>query len=144
MKYSLITGCFYPSDIQYENLPVDLIEVLPEEFSAAMSRSPDEVLSVVEGRVVVVPAPIPDPVETAARAVVLERYWRDGSLQASDNLVARHRDELEQGVQTTLTAAQFTALQTYRRELRSWPEADKFPLIDHRPIAPPWLAEQIR
>lgn len=77
----------------------------------------------------------PSPVELAAA----ERVWRDGVLLAADGLVARHRDELEEGQETTLTPTQYTELQAYRRALRNWPEAGEFPLIDHRPLPPPWL-----
>ena len=63
-------------------------------------------------------------------------------LSLSDGVVSRHRDEVESGLSTTLTAEQYTALQAYRRQLRDWPQGAEFPLVDHRPIAPPWLAEQ--
>lgn len=72
-----------------------------------------------------------------------ERVWRDGQLAATDGVVSRHRDELEEGLETTLTPTQYTELQAYRRALRNWPEAGEFPLIEHRPPAPPWLTEQI-
>lgn len=73
-----------------------------------------------------------------------ERYWRAGQLATTDGVVTRHRDELEDGSETTLTAAQYSELQAYRRALRNWPEAGEFPLIDHRPASPLWLAEQIQ
>lgn len=88
------------------------------------------------------PQPLEDtsPLELAA----IERGWRDGALQATDGLVARHRDELEESSKTTLTAAQYTELQAYRRALRNWPEAGEFPLIEHRPAAPLWLSDQVQ
>ena len=73
-----------------------------------------------------------------------ERVWRDASLAATDGVVSRHRDEVEAGAATTLTLAQYSALQQYRQALRNWPENGEFPLIDHRPVAPPWLAEQVQ
>lgn len=72
----------------------------------------------------------------------VERLWRDGQLAETDGIVSRHRDELEEALETTLTAAQYTELQAYRRALRNWPETGQFPLIEHRPRAPAWLAEQ--
>ena len=71
-----------------------------------------------------------------------ERIWRDLQLSLSDGVVSRHRDEVETGEVTTLTAEQYTALQVYRQLLRDWPQGAEFPLVDHRPIAPPWLVEQ--
>lgn len=72
----------------------------------------------------------------------IERAWRDAQLLPTDALVSRHRDELESDRTTTLTIEQYTELQNYRRQLRDWPQGAEFPLVDHRPVAPSWLAEQ--
>ncbi|AVX92318.1 hypothetical protein PkP19E3_18365 [Pseudomonas koreensis] len=72
----------------------------------------------------------------------LERIWRDGQLSESQWLTARHRDELDLSSATTLTTIQFSELLVYRKALRDWPQGDLFPLADHRPVPPPWLAEQ--
>lgn len=69
----------------------------------------------------------------------VERAWRDGQLASSDSLVLRHRDEVEAGSDTSLTADQYTELQAYRRQLRDWPRGEQFPLAEHRPVAPSWL-----
>jgi hypothetical protein len=79
---------------------------------------------------------------TLAEQESAERIWRDLQLLRSDGVVSRHRDEVESGLSTTLTAEQYTALQVYRRQLREWPQGVEFPLMDHRPIAPPWLEAQ--
>jgi hypothetical protein len=92
-----------------------------------------------DGYPVLVDPPPPGDEELAA----VERVWRDQRLSETDGVVTRHRDELEEGVEPTLTAAQYTELQAYRRDLRNWPEAGEFPLIEHRPTALPWLTEQI-
>ncbi|HEP8974560.1 TPA: phage tail protein, partial [Pseudomonas aeruginosa] len=55
----------------------------------------------------------------------------------------RHRDEIEAGDVPTLDAEKYSALQTYRRALRDWPEAGEFPLAEHRPRAPEWLADEL-
>lgn len=68
------------------------------------------------------------------------RYWRDNELTASQWLVERHRDQVEAGSATTLTAAQYSALQVYRQALRDWPTASGFPADAIRPAAPDWLA----
>jgi hypothetical protein len=82
------------------------------------------------------------PPLTSEEVAAIERNWRDAKLAATDGDVTRHRDEVEEGLATTLTAEQYRDLQAYRRRLREWPESGEFPLVDHRPIAPPWLAEQ--
>ncbi|MBK5549329.1 phage tail protein, partial [Pseudomonas sp. TH03] len=85
--------------------------------------------------------PPPPPPEAVA---VVERAWRDAQLAATDGVVSRHRDELEEGINTSLTAEQYAELQVYRRLLRNWPEGAEFPLVDHRPVAPPWLASPLQ
>lgn len=59
MRFSKSTGCFYPDDIHYTNLPDDLIDVPQKDFEMAMSRSSGDTFDVVDGRVVVVPKPAP-------------------------------------------------------------------------------------
>jgi hypothetical protein len=91
-----------------------------------------------DGYPVLVDRQPPGPEEQAAT----ERNWRDSQLALTDPLVSRHRDEVEEGGSTTLAAEQYIELQTYRRQLRDWPQGEQFPLAEHRPPAPPWLAEQ--
>lgn len=71
-----------------------------------------------------------------------ERAWRDAELVAVMWLRERHRDQLEIEVETTLTAEQFKDLLVYMQALRDWPQSPDFPDSQHRPTAPPWLAEQ--
>ncbi|MFN3359229.1 MAG: phage tail assembly chaperone [Pseudomonas sp.] len=96
------------------------------------------ILPDADGFPVALDSPPPSDEELAA----IERVWRDQRLSETDSVVTRHRDELEDSQETTLTPTQYAELQTYRRALRNWPEAGGFPLIDHRPPAPLWLAGQ--
>ncbi len=73
-----------------------------------------------------------------------ERLWRDVTLQGTEWLMARHRDERDMERVTTLTAAQFSELLGYRQALREWPQSAHFPLTEHRPVEPAWIAEQIQ
>ncbi|WP_053147583.1 hypothetical protein [Pseudomonas sp. P97.38] len=82
------------------------------------------------------------PPPMAAQLALIERTWRNRQLLLTDGAVARHRDELEDGVETTLSSDQYIELQTYRRALRNWPATGEFPQTDHRPAAPDWLPEQ--
>jgi hypothetical protein len=68
MKFSKTTQCFYPDDIAYPNPPADLIEVTSDDYTAAMNRAPDETLDVVDGKLVIVPAPIPDSAQLQVQA----------------------------------------------------------------------------
>lgn len=81
----------------------------------------------------------PDP-PTPEQLAATERAWRGAQLNATDALVQRHRDELEDGANTTLSAEQYQELQVYRHALRQWPETEGFPSTDLRPVAPAWLS----
>lgn len=78
--------------------------------------------------------------EKAQQQEAAERTWRDAELNDTQWPVARHRDELDAGTATTLSADQFAELLAYRQALRDWPAAKAFPDSDARPAAPAWLA----
>lgn len=67
-----------------------------------------------------------------------ERAWRDGALPVPCAARDRHRDELELGIGTTLTAEQFAELLAYIQQLRDWPQSELFPAVEHRPVPPYW------
>lgn len=73
---------------------------------------------------------------------VQERAWRDGELASLMWLRERHRDQMEIGRETTLSAEQFTELLEYMQDLRDWPQSPDFPGIEQRPLPPAWIAEQ--
>ena len=82
------------------------------------------------------PGPLGSELEASARS------WRNGVLAQTDGAVARHRDQIEIGAVTTLTAEQYRLLQVYRQALRDWPESvgSKFPTESDRPVQPDFLA----
>ncbi|WP_395600909.1 phage tail protein [Pseudomonas sp. B19125] len=135
--YSSETGFFYDDQV-CTFIPADV-----REFSA---EARDELLAQVShGKRLVCgpdnwPVVIDAPVQTGEQLAEVERYWRSVQLSATDAVVTRHRDEIEDGSKTTLTVDQYTELQAYRRALRNWPEAGEFPLNEHRPPAPDWLS----
>jgi hypothetical protein len=131
---------FYDSTIVAT--PEDGVEVSLEHRRAILAgQSAGMVVAADEsGR----PILIDRPPASAEALVAVERVWRDRQLAATDLLVSRHRDEVEEGGTTTITPEQYAELQSYRRLLRDWPQGTQFPLIDHRPIAPPWLIEQVQ
>lgn len=71
-----------------------------------------------------------------------ERAWRDSELAKQVWLRDRHRDQIELGVATTLTADQFAELLAYIRDLRDWPQSPDFPDQAKRPVAPVWDVDQ--
>lgn len=130
---------FYEGTIN-SDMPDDGVEVSEERRrailegqSAGMAIAADEF-----GGPILVERPAPSAEVLAAA----ERVWRDRQLAATDPLVSRHRDEVEEGGSTSLTPEQYTELQGYRRLLRDWPQGEQFPLAEHRPPAPTWLAAQ--
>lgn len=139
--YSATTSGFYDSAIN-TSMPDDVVEISTENHTELLAgQSEGKVISWGDdGFPVLVNPPAPSPEVFAA----IERAWRDGQLAATDGIVSRHRDELEEGLEPTLTAAQYTELQAYRRALRNWPEAGEFPLIEHRLPTPLWLAGQLQ
>ncbi|QSL90427.1 phage tail assembly chaperone [Pseudomonas atacamensis] len=120
-------------------IPEDCVKVSLETHRALMDgQSAGMVIAADQsGRPVLGERPPPSPDVLAAR----ERAWRDLRLAETDGVVSRHRDEVEAGGATTLTAEQYTELQAYRQELRKWPQGEEFPLVDHRPVAPTWLVD---
>lgn len=123
------------------NMPADVVEVAASVWQSLLielSTSPKKLSSRPDGQPVLIDPP---PLDAEALTAV-ERAWRDAQLALTDPLVSRHRDEIEEGGATSLTADQYAELQAYRRQLRDWPQGDQFPLAEHRPPAPTWLAAQ--
>lgn len=78
----------------------------------------------------------------AVELATAEREWRDRALIDVRWLRERHRDEQDMERGTTLSAEQFGELLGYLQELRDWPQSEHFPVLEHRPNAPPWIADQ--
>lgn len=140
MFASKSTGGFYDSAI-HVSMPRDVVEITAEAHAALMAgQGQGKIIGWGEDGF---PLLIEPPMPSFEYFAEVERSWRDVQLASTDGVVARHRDELEASVETTLSPDQYTELQTYRRTLRNWPEAGEFPLAEHRPAAPSWLSEAI-
>lgn len=131
-------GAYY-LDVHGANMPEDVLPLPLEDWQQLLARMSQAPLVVAADPETGLPVLIEPPVPSPEFFAQIEREWRDTQLAATDSVVSRHRDEVEEGQETTLTAEQYVELQTYRRALRNWPEAGDFPLIDHRPTSPPWL-----
>ena len=139
--YSAVTAGFYSSQISGSNIPPDAVEITPDEHVTLLSgRRAGRLIELdpQSGRPVL--GAIPLPVERDLSE--LEREWRDSELTAVMWLRERHRDQLEIEVETTLTAEQFRELLVYIQALRDWPQSPDFPVLEQRPAAPSWIAEQ--
>ncbi|WP_086793310.1 phage tail assembly chaperone [Pseudomonas sp. SCPG-7] len=131
----------YRPEIHGANMPADVIEVSESVWQSLLDElavSPKKMSSRPDGQPVLIDPPPLDAEELAA----VERAWRDAQLALTDPLVSRHRDEIEEGGATSITADQYTELQAYRRQLRDWPQGSQFPLAEHRPITPLWFTGQ--
>ncbi|MGU9822001.1 hypothetical protein [Pseudomonas sp. LF090] len=133
----------YTLDVHGTDIPDDAIEISQSDWASLLEQLGNSAKKIAAGAdgypVLVDPPPLSDEQLEAN-----ERAWRDAQLSPTDAIVSRHRDEQESGGATSLTPAQYTALQVYRRQLREWPQGDDFPLADHRPAAPAWLTDQLQ
>ncbi|MFG0631456.1 phage tail protein [Pseudomonas sp. xss_2] len=110
------------------------------EVSAEMYRQlAGQVLAVGEDGLPVLASTLPLSADQLAEN---ERAWRDTALAIPCAMRDRHRDEVELGLKTTIDPASYAELLSYIQQLREWPQSEHFPSIEHRPIAPLWIAEQ--
>jgi hypothetical protein len=132
-------GAYVPG-INSTDIPDDVIEI-PKDYWISLLQQLAASAKMIgvradNGYPILIDPPSPSTEELED----IERGWRIAQLAATDGLVARDRDELEDGGGTTLTTEQYAELQAYRRELRDWPQGSFFPFSEHRPVAPRWLA----
>lgn len=113
---------------------IELTEVQYREFAG-------QALALDSKGGAVLASSLPPTVEQLESA---ERAWRDGELTGTEWLIARHRDEIDIGQPTTLSAEQFSELLAWRQLLRDWPAADGFPSVEGRPLKPEWIEQQIQ
>ena len=136
--YSQSTGnCYIPS--VHRVIPDDAVELPDEVFLSVIANpAPGKVRSHDKSGL---PILIDPPPASDAELAAIERQWRDGKVGETEWLVARHRDEQDMQLSTTLTPEQFSELLAYRQGLRDWPQSELFPGIEHRPQPPTWLAD---
>lgn len=131
---------FYPDAPYGDAVGKACVELSDNQYQALMREiEQGKAISVVDGWPVAV-----DRVISFEQLVAFERSWRDAELSSSEWLVNRHRDEQDMPLSTTLAAEQFAELLIYRQSLRDWPQSELFPDAEQRPVAPPWIAEQIQ
>lgn len=100
----------------------------------------DGLWTLVEGEVVKLP--LPELLPGADELIEVARVWRDSEISKVVWIRDRHRDELELGATTSITAEQHIELLGFIQQLRDWPQGDEFPDESSRPIVPDWVATQ--
>src|SRR5471032_535559 len=118
--YQASTGGFFPVEVYGENIPDDAVEITRELYVYLIENQEGKRIVMGDDGLPMIAERLPPSPEALATN---ERAWRDQALASTDGMVARHRDEVEGGGNTTLTAKQYTALQAYRQSLRGWPAA---------------------
>lgn len=140
MFSSKSTRGFYDPEIN-SFMPSDALEISTERYAELLvGQSEGKVIAWNNDGFPILAEPPPPSDE---ELIAAERAWRDVHLSPTDGIISRHRDELESGGPTTLTPAQYSELQEYRRLLRNWPQQTEFPLANHRPTSPSWLEPQL-
>lgn len=123
--FSKSTGAFYDAHIHGDAIPADAVEITTDEHQALLAaQSGGKIIaSDADGKPVAVDPP---PPTTAERATTM-RAQRDKLMDSTQWLVARHRDQVDGGMPTTLTAEQYKGLLAFRQALRDLPEQNGFP-----------------
>lgn len=137
--YSQSTGATYFEKI-HSSIPVDALPITEARYQEVIANP-------VPGKIrthdtVGLPVLIEQPAGSADDLEASERIWRNAEVSATEWLVTRHRDQQDMQLATTLRAEQYAELLHYRQDLRDWPQSAHFPVLEHRPVAPPWTADQ--
>lgn len=138
--YSPSTKGFYDMTIHGDKMPEDVVEISDDEWRALLEANS-------RGRIIDTGSD-GKPVARDLNDVELSvgrKAARNQMLSDTDWLVARHRDELDEGESslmaareedhTTLTDAQYKALQAYRSRLRAITEHEDWPRVSF-PVKP--------
>ena len=125
MFYSKSKNSFYLEEIHGSSIPSDAVEVAEAQWNSLVAAQAAGKLLAADsdGN----PIAIDPPAPTLGQLIDSTKAKRNALLTNTDWLVMRHRDQVEAKAATTLTEAQYEALQAYRTELRNLPEQSGFP-----------------
>lgn len=119
---------FYDDQIHsLESIPVSAIKISDSDHAELLDgQSQGRCMALcVSGRPAFADHP-PQPIEERIEVAINKR---NRLLEQTDGMVARHRDQVEEGIETTLTEAQYRTLLAYRRELRDMTRMKGFPEV---------------
>ena len=136
--YSKTTGSTYIAGM-HGSMPADAVEISEDLYLSVIGNPAPGKIRAHDNRGL--PYLIDAP-EVVLDPATQERGWRDAELASVMWLRERHRDQLEIEAPTSIDGEQFKELLVYMQALRDWPQSPDFPQIEHRPVAPPWIAEQ--
>jgi hypothetical protein len=142
MFYSPSKGAMFNDAVYGKAIPEDAVQIPANRVDEILAGLGLQKTLVVDedGKLILVdPVPV---VPTLAELAAAERTWRDAEVSRVLWLRDRHRDQLDAGIDSTLTAEQFNELLVYMQALRDWPQSPDFPESQSRPMAPDWIAEQ--
>ncbi|MGE8352820.1 MAG: phage tail assembly chaperone [Pseudomonas protegens] len=124
----------------HASMPADAVEITDELYMTVIGNPPPGKVRAHDdqGLPYLIDAP-----EVVLDPATQERGWRDAELASVMWLRERHRDQLEIEAPTSIDGEQFKELLVYMQALRDWPQSTDFPDVQHRPAAPPWIAEQV-
>lgn len=134
LRYSPGTGAFYDIDLWPHPLPGDAVQISAEEHAdLLMAAAQGMVISASANGSPVAAAPADPSEETLAKRA---RANRAKLLADVRPLIERHRDQIDLGVATTLSAETYVALLTYVQALRDAPTQSGFPAATIWPALP--------
>jgi len=124
---------FYAAD---QAAPADAVEITAEQRDALLAgqTAGQRIAADADGQPILADPLPPSAEDRAAQS----RRMADAAITGTQPLVERHRDEVDIGAGTTLTAAQFAALLAWRQAVRGWAAASGWPDVP-LPAAPAWL-----
>lgn len=139
LYYSPQTGGFYDDEIHL-SIPDVAVNITQDQRTKLL-------LGEAAGRIICADEKgfpiLGDPEPLSDEALIAQaRQWRDIEIDSLKWLRERHRDEVDAGRSTTLTAAQSGELIDYVQQLRDWPAVEGFPASKTKPLRPNWIDQQ--
>ncbi len=136
--YSASANGFFCHELHGRDIPSDAVELTDKQYRDLLDgqSAGKRIVTGADGKPVLADPPAPTAEQLAASA----RLQRDTLVGQIDWIVARHRDQVEGSLKTSLTSAQYSALMAYRQALRDVPLQKGFPAAVSWPAPPDWLA----
>ncbi len=138
--FSAETGAHYDSEIWGHPLPADAVEITAERHAELLAAvvGGDRIVADADGAPIAVAPAEPDDEQLASFA----RARRDRAIEAARPVIERHRDQVELGSATTLSAEAFVGVLTYVQALRDIPTQSGFPAAIQWPAVPAGITPQ--
>lgn len=136
-----VTG-FYQRAIHGDDIPKQALEITSEQYVEALAqRSQGQEVYLAES---MDKLEYRKPVEAEEQKWTMIRAQRDFLLNEMSWLVERHREQLDLGVETTLSEARYKALLKYRQALRDLPASETDPEAIKWPKPPAFVKDLIK